>query len=123
MQWSVQSEILQFCSSKNYDVKMSNVKQLVVSQLTFFNWEYNCDHYHNKKCAAEKIQHDNPGGTFNYIPNVESHTIVTLALLFGIWDKNFFILNVFIMEDSLLESFAVPDLYLVVLVLLVTVQK
>jgi len=71
---------------------MSNFKQLVDSQLTFFNWEYNCDHYHNEKWAAEKIQHENPRGTFNYFPNVESYTIVKLALLFGKWDNNFIIL-------------------------------
>jgi len=59
------------------------VKQLVDSQLTFLNWEYNCDHYHNKNWATEKIQHENPGEPFNYILKVESYSAVILALLFG----------------------------------------
>jgi hypothetical protein len=62
---------------------MSSFKQLVDSQLSFFNCEYNCAHYHNEQWAAEEIQHENPGGTFNHIPKVESYTAVILALLFG----------------------------------------
>jgi hypothetical protein len=123
MQRSVQSQILQFCSSRKYWVKMSSVKQLVDSQLSFLTWEYKCDHYHNEKWAAEKIQYECPGGTFNYVPKVESYTTVILALLFGKWDNYFIILYLLIMEDSISDSFAVPDLYLIVLVLLVTIGK
>jgi hypothetical protein len=102
---------------------MSSVKQLVDFQLSFLKWEYKCDHYHNEKWAAEKIQHEGPGGTFNYVPKVESYTAVILALLFGKWNNNFIILYVLIIEDSLSDSFAVPDLYFIVLVLLVTIGK
>ena len=55
---------------------MASVKQLVDSQLSFLNWEYSCDHHHNENWAAEKIQHENPGWTFNYTPKVETHTAV-----------------------------------------------
>jgi hypothetical protein len=120
MQGSVQSRLLQFCSSKKYLVKMFSVTELVGSQLSFLKWEYKCDHYHNEKWAAEKIQHEGPGGTFNYVPKVESYTTVIIAMLFGKWHNNFIILYLLIMEDSLSDSFAVPDLYLIVLVLLVT---
>jgi len=102
---------------------MSSVKQLVDSQLSFLKWEYKCDHYRNEKWAAEKIQHEGPGETFNYVPKVESYTIVISALLLGKWDNNFIIFYILIIEDSLSDSFAVPDLYLVVLVLLVTTGK
>jgi hypothetical protein len=54
---------------------------------------------------------------------VESYTAVILALLFGKWENSFIIPYIFIKEDTLFDSFAVPDLYLIVLVLLVRVGK
>ena len=69
--------------------KKCSVKQLVHSQFNFLNLEYNWDHYHNEKLAAEEIQHENPVGIFNCIPKVESYTAVILALLYGKWHNNF----------------------------------
>jgi len=57
-----------------------------------------------------------------YSQSGNTHSCI-LALLFGKCDNNFIILYVFIMEDSFLDSFAVPDLYLILLVLFVTVGK
>jgi hypothetical protein len=96
MQWCVPPDILQFWSSKKLKVKMSSVKQLVDSQIDFINWEYSCDHHHNKKWVAATIQHENRFGTCNCISKVESYRDVILALLFGKWD-NFISLFTFIL--------------------------